>query len=595
MTPAVPHDVAMLYVQYGASVLRRAAQILRSHDEANEILQDVFARLLARPELMSRARDPSTFLYAVTTNACLNRLRNQRHRARLVEREAALAIVMATATPAAADVTRYAVLIGANQGARGDRPLSFAETDAERVAEVLADLGDVPAENQVVLRGRPASVVRRALITVNDRIRTTQRAGDESVLFVYYSGHADASALHLYDERLELAEIEALVRGSPADVRVLVIDACRSGALTRVKGGRPAPPVELDRELLGEGLVFLTSSAAGEDAQEADDVGGSFFTHFFTSGLLGAADRDGDGDVTLAEAFQFAREQTIVASSRTLAGTQHPTFRYELRGRGDITLTRPGGAQRRATLRLPDGIDWLVIRDGEHGRVIAEVDGAAARRGLSLRPGSYFVRGRGPDALYEGTIRLERTAAIQLASLDRIAYARLVRKGGGPGAADSWIAAATVRNGLVAGEGPCLGMLAGRTWELAQISLSPRVELCRSGLDNHWLASTTYAASAELRVSHAWDLPAVTLDLGASAGAGVFRTSYDTTGHAPSRTSSAVHLDASIGASRNLPGSLYLWAEVALQTYFFQLAREGDMSMVAQGAGRCVIGIGARR
>jgi RNA polymerase sigma factor (sigma-70 family) len=29
----------------------------------------------------------STFFYAVTTNACLNRLRNQRHRARLVDRE----------------------------------------------------------------------------------------------------------------------------------------------------------------------------------------------------------------------------------------------------------------------------------------------------------------------------------------------------------------------------------------------------------------------------------------------------------------------------------------------------------------------------
>jgi RNA polymerase sigma-70 factor (ECF subfamily) len=82
-----PDDVATLYLQYGASVVRRAAQILRSGDDAQEILQDVFARLLARPELMDRARDPSTFLYAVTTNACLNRLRDQRHRARLVERE----------------------------------------------------------------------------------------------------------------------------------------------------------------------------------------------------------------------------------------------------------------------------------------------------------------------------------------------------------------------------------------------------------------------------------------------------------------------------------------------------------------------------
>jgi RNA polymerase sigma factor (sigma-70 family) len=87
VTPAAPHDVATLYLQYGASVLRRATQILRDRDEAQEILQDVFARLVARPEVMRRARDPSTFLYMVTTNACLNRLRNRRHRARLVERE----------------------------------------------------------------------------------------------------------------------------------------------------------------------------------------------------------------------------------------------------------------------------------------------------------------------------------------------------------------------------------------------------------------------------------------------------------------------------------------------------------------------------
>ena len=508
---------------------------------------------------------------------------------------AALAIVAGLVAPAAADVVRYAVLIGANEGARGDRPLSFAETDAERVAEVLADLGDVPAENQVLLRGKTASVVRRALITVNDRIRTTQRDGDESELVVYYSGHADASALHLYDERLELAELEALVRGSPAKVRVLVIDACRSGALTRVKGGHPAPPVELDHALLGEGLVFLTSSAAGEDAQESDEVGGSFFTHFFTSGLLGAADGDGDGDVTLAEAFRFAREQTIAASSRTLAGTQHPTFRYELRGRGDITLTRPGGAQRRATLTLPAGVDWLVIRDSAHGRVIAEVDAAAARHVLSLRPGAYFVRGRGADALYEGTIRLDRAHVVQVASLERIAYARLVRKGGMSRSVDGWIAAAAARTGLVSGDRPCVGGLAGWAWELPQVSISPRVELCRSASDHRVLGSTTYAASAELRVSHAWDLPVVTLDLGASAGAGALRTSYETTGTAPARTTASVHLDASLGASLGLQGPMYLWAELALQTHFFRLAENGDVSLVTKDTGRALVGIGVRR
>jgi Caspase domain len=217
---------------------------------------------------------------------------------------------LGVARPATAEVVRYAVLVGEDQGLSGDRPLRFAETDAERVAEVLTDLGDLPAENQVLLRGKGAAAVRRAIITVNDRIRTTRRDGDVTVLMVYYSGHADASALHLSGERLELREIEALVRGSPADVRLLIIDACRSGAITRVKGGHPAPAVRLDEPLLGEGLVFLTSSAAGEDAQESDEIGGSFFTHFLVSGCSAQLTR------TAMARWHSRRRSTSPASKR---------------------------------------------------------------------------------------------------------------------------------------------------------------------------------------------------------------------------------------------------------------------------------------
>jgi hypothetical protein len=507
----------------------------------------------------------------------------------------ALGIALGAARPATAEVVRYAILVGEDQGSPGDRPLRFAETDAERLAEVLTDLGDLPAENQVLLRGKGATAVRRAIITVNDRIRTTRRDGDVTVLMVYYSGHADASALHLSGERLELRELEALVRGSPADVRLLIIDACRSGAITRVKGGHPAPAVSLDEPLLGEGLVFLTSSAAGEDAQESDEIGGSFFTHFLISGLLGAADTNGDGEVALAEAFEFAREQTIAASSRTLAGTQHPTFRYELRGRGDITLTRPGAAHKRATLTLPAGLGWLVIADHAQGRVVAEADAIRAPRLLSLRPGRYFVRGRGADALYEGPIRLDRAQTIDLASLDRIAYARLVRKGGGALAADGPVAAAVVRSGLVAGEQPCFGALTGWSWELPAVTLSPRLELCRSTFANAHLTSITYNGNVELRVSHAWDLPLITVDLGASIGAGTFRQSYETTGVAPTRTIGTAHVDASVGASVNLRGPVYLWLEVALQTYFFRLTQNSGTSLVAEVASRGLLGIGVRR
>lgn len=499
--------------------------------------------------------------------------------------------------PAVADVVRYAVIVGENQGDRSEPPLRFAETDAERVAEVLAELGDVPAENQVLLRGKGAGAARRALITVNDRIRTTRRDGDETVLVVYYSGHADASSLHFGSDRFELRELEALVRGSPADVRILVIDACRSGALTRVKGGRAAPPVALDQRLLGEGLVFLTASAAGEDAQESDELGGSFFTHYFVSGLLGAADADRDGEIALGEAFRFTREQTILASSRTLAGTQHPTFRYELRGRGDVVLTRPGVARRRATLGFPAHLTWLVVRDGPRGHVVAEVGASARQPTLSLRPGRYFVRGRGRDALYEGSVRLEadRSHAIRLASLDRIAYARLVRKGGGPESIDGPVVAALVRSALVPGDRPCLGALAGWSWELRQATLTPRLGLCRSAYDNQQLTATTTAASLELRISHAWDLPVVTVDLGVGLGAELFRQSFETRGEAPPRTTAAVHLDAGLGSSVDLWGKSYVWLELAVQSHFFRFEEDQTRSITAEVAARGLLGIGLRR
>ncbi|MBP6631083.1 MAG: RNA polymerase sigma factor [Kofleriaceae bacterium] len=77
-------DVETLYRRYGHSVLRRARQILGSDDEAAEVLQEIFVGLLARPGQYAGRSAASTFLYAVTTHACLSRLRNQRNRIRIL-------------------------------------------------------------------------------------------------------------------------------------------------------------------------------------------------------------------------------------------------------------------------------------------------------------------------------------------------------------------------------------------------------------------------------------------------------------------------------------------------------------------------------
>jgi len=76
-----------MYRNYGHSVLRRARQILANDDDAGEVLQEIFAGLVARPEQFDGRSAPSTFLYSATTHACLQRLRDRKNRTRLIDEQ----------------------------------------------------------------------------------------------------------------------------------------------------------------------------------------------------------------------------------------------------------------------------------------------------------------------------------------------------------------------------------------------------------------------------------------------------------------------------------------------------------------------------
>lgn len=268
---------------------------------------------------------------------------------------------------------RYAIVVGENRGDRDEVELRYAESDARRIAGVLRTVGAFYPENVLLLSGVSSDDFRRALIGLNARLRQSS-AG--ALLFVFYSGHADADSLHMAGTRFGLAELRDLTAGSPAETRILVLDSCRSGALTRVKGGRPAPAFEIrvDAPAAAQGLAILTSSAAGEDSQESDALRASIFTHHLASALLGAADRDGNGRVSIDEAFTYTAERTLAATVHTLPGPQHPTYRLELGGRGDLVITEPGLLDRRhGALNFDAPGTYLVQLGGPDGPLFAEL------------------------------------------------------------------------------------------------------------------------------------------------------------------------------------------------------------------------------
>ena len=518
-----------------------------------------------------------------------------------MELRQALIAIATCALPfaAAAQVERFAVVVGNDLGQPPDAALRYAETDAARMAEVLQEVGGVRPENLVLLRGQDVGTVRRTLIAVNDRVRA---AGGQTVLVVYYSGHADAGALHLGGSGLELAELEQLVRGSAASFRLLIVDACRSGALTRVKGGAPVPPfdIRVDERIAGEGAVFLTSSSASEDSQESDEIKGSFFSHALLSALLGAADENGDGRVTLDEAYRYAYEATLRASSRTLFGLQHPTFQYELRGQGDLVLaTLNADAPSRARVELPPGRAWLLFQNTEEGAVVAEVGAHDRSRRLSVRAGRYFVRGRGPDALFEGSFDAPAGGLVSLdeSRLQKTAYARLLRKGGGAASAVSSLeASGRFRSALPNDAGVCGGAALGLSIALRALTLTPRLGYCRGGSSAPGIAATLDEGDLELALAHVWDLQVVSLEVSVTAGGSLFVQRFRTSGVAPRRTTAALQLTPSLGATRELGEKSYLFAQVSGATFLFR-STDSATSRTSFGpsfALRTALGVGLR-
>lgn len=472
---------------------------------------------------------------------------------------------------AAAQVQRFAVVIGNDTGQGDEVTLRYAERDADKVADVLGDLGGFPAENVVSLRGKTAEAARRALISINDRVRA---ATGDTLLLVYYSGHADGAGLHLGKTTFAHDELLKLVRGSPATIRLLIVDSCRSGAVTRAKGGAAAASFDLavDEALAGEGAIFLSSSAADEDSQESDEIKGSFFTHYLVSGLLGSADTDGDGAVAVDEAYRYAYENTLRASSRSAAGLQHPAFQYDVRGQGKIILTRLAAAARdRAQLTFPTGRTYVLFEGSGKGAVVAEVGADAAHRTLSLRAGTYFVRGRGADDLLEGSVTLStgKTVALREAGLERVEFARLVRKGGGGRrAAHALTLGALAHSDLYDAASACGGLAAGYRLELRSLSLLGRVAGCRGGYANAYLQAHTSELDAAVGAVHVWDAAPLGLELGVGAGAAWLRQAFTTRGVAPSRDTLAPHLDLLAGATLDVRRRWFVGLQARASTYF---------------------------
>jgi hypothetical protein len=294
---------------------------------------------------------------------------------------------------------RLGIVVSSNRGMPGEEPLLYADKDAERVAELLYSLGGyAPGDVWVIPEARVEDVFS-TLTRVTVRAQEIVLAGGEPSLLLFYAGHAGTDGLHLSGEALPLPDLKSAIRVVPAVDRIVVLDACHAGAIARSRGStlvqvsdRPQgfePPVD---------EAWMTSSGPEEQSFEVEDRRGALFTHFFVSGARGAADSDGDNQVTLGELYGFVQVHTAAAAA-DLGRLQQPRWAGNLSG---FALTDLGSSPSGVRVVGPVASSLLVI-DERVKQVVAEIP-AGAGASVALPGGSYQVVSSTDTALALGRL-----------------------------------------------------------------------------------------------------------------------------------------------------------------------------------------------
>jgi hypothetical protein len=178
-----------------------------------------------------------------------------------------------------------------------------------------------------------------------------QAAEADDLLLFYFSGHGKAeggeSYLFARDTRLAalkhtalaMADVHEIITQSPAHAKIVILDACHSGAA--IGKSEPTMTPEFIQRVFeeAEGMAVLASCKQGQQSWEWPEQQRSVFTYYLLEALTGKADLDDKGFVTVSDASRHVTDG-VKAWAIERGVPQTPTLQYTVAG--DIILLRYG-------------------------------------------------------------------------------------------------------------------------------------------------------------------------------------------------------------------------------------------------------------
>ena len=299
-----------------------------------------------------------------------------------------------------ADSVRAGLFVGSNQGVFSEDPLFYANEDALKMFLLFQEYGKIEGDLAILLQKSDIAGIKSRIGDLRQRTQRLRKQGDSNLECVfYYSGHGGADGLHVDGRTYPYRELYADLNSLSCDLLIVILDACNSGNILNIKGIK-----YLEEEFririydTKTGEVFITSSADSEYSQEKDEFKGSIFTYYLANGLLGAADVDHNGQVTLSEAYNFASRKTMQETFGSAKGFQVPTYKYKVQGRQDTVLTELGG--KRELIHAPKDIEGIMtFMEADKGIIWGDFEIGKQNRKIYVPRGNYLVRLRDPAGM----------------------------------------------------------------------------------------------------------------------------------------------------------------------------------------------------
>jgi hypothetical protein len=308
---------------------------------------------------------------------------------------------------------RFAIAVGSNCGGKDRVKLKYGVSDAESILKVFEELGGVAREDSLLLVEPDIKTFYTEIGKFQVKIEKAKSEYSRVEVIFYYSGHSDDDYILLGDEKISYEDFRETINSTDADVRIAILDSCASGAFTRLKGGKRRLPFLLDTAYDTKGYAVMTSSSSTEASQESDLIKSSFFTHYLISGMRGAADVTRDGLVTFNEAYQFAFNETLTETTKTLSGPQHPHYNIQTSGTGDVVMTDIRKSS--ALLILGEEISGKVFIHDKRDKLVVELTKPSGETiELGLEEGEYRIINIPEAQVFEFKVILQKGMNFEL-------------------------------------------------------------------------------------------------------------------------------------------------------------------------------------